>query len=486
MKILRKTKIICTIGPATDDDKVLREMMLAGMNVARFNFSHGEYETHEARFNQVVRVREELGLPVATLMDTKGPEVRIGRFINNEPIFLKHGDTFTLTTKEIEGTKEIVSVTHAGLPSDVAVGARLLLDDGAIELKVTKISGPEVTCSVLSGGKLSNNKGVNLPGVDLSLPYLSERDMSDLEFAARMKYDFIAASFVRSAADVNYLRKFIKSLGWTTPRIIAKIENRDGVNNIDEIISAADGIMVARGDLGVEIPFEELPAIQKAIIHKVYTAGKSVVTATQMLESMIEHVRPTRAETTDVANAVYDGTSAVMLSGETAAGNHPDEAVRAMARIAETTEKNIDYIANHAKRVAEAKKNVTNAISHAAVTTAHDLRAKAIITVTKSGSTARNLSKYRPSCPIISCTPSEIALRQLSISWGVVPLLIDEKKDTDELFDCAVHASVTEGLMVAGDVAVITAGIPLGIAGNTNMLKVETLLMDSVKLVAMR
>ncbi|MCL2054351.1 MAG: pyruvate kinase [Oscillospiraceae bacterium] len=475
---MRKTKIVCTIGPATDDEKVLREMMLAGMNVARFNFSHGDYDTHKKRFEQLVKIREELNLPIATLMDTKGPEVRICEFKDGEPVCIKNGATFTLTTKSVEGTEDIVSITHEGLPGDVRPGARILIDDGNIELRAEKVNDTDIICTVICGGKLSNKKGMNIPGVELSLPYISDSDMSDLEFGAKMKYDFIAASFVRSAADVNLMRKYLKSLGWTTPRIIAKIENRDGVDNIDEIISAADGIMVARGDLGVEIPFEQLPAVQKDIISKVYTAGKSVITATQMLESMVENPRPTRAETTDIANAVYDGTSAVMLSGETAAGKHPVEAVRTMARIAETTENTINYKVRHSSQRVLNRNTVTNAISHAAVTTAHDLGAKAIITVTKSGSTARDLSKYRPSCPIIGCTPSEIALRQMNMSWGVTPIYIDEKKDTDSLFDCAVSAAISIKLVESGDVAVITAGIPLGIAGNTNMLKVETLTMD--------
>ncbi len=305
------------------------------------------------------------------------------------------------------------------------------------------------------------------------MPYLSERDMSDLEFGSKLGFDFIAASFVRSSADINYLKKFTKSLGWSTPRIIAKIENMDGVNNIDEIIDASDGIMVARGDMGVEIPFEQIPAIQKAIIEKGYLAGKQVITATQMLESMITNPRPTRAEITDVANAIYDGTSAIMLSGETAAGKHPVEAVSTMALIAETTEKDINYISRLSKRPISMVKNRTNAISHAAVTTAHDIGAKAVITVTKSGSTARNLSKFRPSCMIIGCTPSETVLRQMSMSWGVYPVLMDEKENTDELFYCAVKAAEAAGYISKGDVVVLTAGIPLGVAGTTNMLKVD-------------
>lgn len=469
---MRKTKIVCTIGPATDDDKVMREMMLAGMNVARFNFSHGDYEMHKRRFEQVVKLRNELKLPIATMLDTKGPEIRLGKFVDDKPVVIKDGDTYTLTTVECECTAEKACISFKGLPHDVTVGATILINDGVIELRAEKITDTDIVCTVINGGTLSNNKGINVPGVELSMPYLSERDMSDLEFGSKMGYDFIAASFVRSSADINYLKKFTKSLGWTTPRIIAKIENMDGVNNIDEIIDAADGIMVARGDMGVEIPFEQIPAIQKEIIAKGYMAGKQVITATQMLESMITNPRPTRAEITDVANAIYDGTSAIMLSGETAAGKHPVEAVKTMALIAETTEKDINYISRLSKRPVSIVKNLTNAISHAAVTTAHDIGAKAVITVTKSGSTARNLSKFRPSCMIIGCTPNETVLRQMSLSWGVAPVMMDEKENTDELFESAINAAVEHGLLESGDVAVITAGIPLGIAGNTNMLKV--------------
>lgn len=470
---MRKTKIVCTVGPATDDDSVLREMMKAGMNVARFNFSHGDYDMHKRRFEQVVRLREELGLPIATMLDTKGPEIRLGRFVDDKPVDIHDGDTFTLTTEDVPCTAERASITFKGLPGDVSIGTRILINDGAVELRAEKITAEDIVCKVVYGGTLSNNKGVNVPGVELSMPYLSERDMSDLEFGSKIGFDFIAASFVRSSADINYLKKFAKSLGWNTPRIIAKIENMDGVNNIDEIIEASDGIMVARGDMGVEIPFEQIPAIQKEIIEKGYLAGKQVITATQMLESMITNLRPTRAEITDVANAIYDGTSAIMLSGETAAGKHPVEAVRTMALIAETTEKDINYISRLSKRPVSSVRNRTNAISHAAVTTAHDIGAKAVITVTKTGSTARNLSKFRPSCMVIGCTPSETVLRQMSMSWGVYPVLMDEKESTDELFDCAVKAAESAGFITKGDVVVLTAGIPLGVAGTTNMLKVD-------------
>ncbi len=469
---MRKTKIVCTVGPATDDSNIMREMMLAGMNVARFNFSHGDYTTHEQRFRQVCELRDELGLPIATLLDTKGPEIRIGKFENDEHVFLDDGDTVVLTTEECICTKERISISFKGLPQDVKKGTRILINDGAVELIVDKVAGNEIHTVVKYGGEISNNKGINVPGVELSMPYLSEKDMSDLEFGSKMGYDFIAASFVRTGADVDYLRKFIKSLGWNTPRIIAKIENMDGVRNIDEIIAASDGIMVARGDMGVEIPFEQIPAIQKELILKGYNAGKQVITATQMLESMITNVRPTRAEITDVANAIYDGTSAIMLSGETAAGKHPVEAVKTMALIAETTENDINYVKRFRIREQDEDKCISNAISHAACTTAHDLNAKAILTVTKSGGTAKQLSKYRPACPIISCTPDSTVCRQMNLSWGVVPLIMEEKQTSNDLLDGAIDVAERAGYLEKDDIVVVTAGVPIGIAGKTNTLKV--------------
>ncbi|HAJ96938.1 MAG TPA: pyruvate kinase [Ruminococcus sp.] len=470
---MRKTKIVCTIGPATDDENVLRAMMLAGMNVARFNFSHGDYETHKKRFEQVTRLREELGLPIATMLDTKGPEVRLRRFENDEPVEIKDGDTYTLTTKDVPCTAEIGSVTFERLPQDVTPGTRILINDGAVEMVAEKTTRTDIVCRIIHGGKLSNNKGINVPGVRLSMPYLSDADMSDLEFGAKMRYDFIAASFVRSAADIIYLRRFTESLGWFDVRIIAKIENIDGVHNIDEILETADGIMVARGDMGVEIPFEQIPAIQKDLIQKGYNAGKQVITATQMLESMITNPRPTRAEITDVANAIYDGTSAVMLSGETAAGKYPVEVVRTMQLIASTTEGNIDYKHEFASRKENMNATVAEGIAHAAVTTAHDLSAKAIIAVTKRGQTARLISKYRPAVPILACTTDSANQRKMNLSWGVTPYVIDEATDTDTLFSNAVQAAKKQGLVVAGDLVVITAGVPLGISGMTNLMKVE-------------
>ena len=472
---MRKTKIICTVGPSTDKPKILENMMRAGMNVARFNFSHGDYQIHETRFQEVVAARQKLGLPVATMLDTKGPEIRLGIFKDHKPVEIASGDEYTLTTRDVPCDNKIASVSFAELPRDVTVGTQILINDGLVSMTVKKISGTDIVCTVQDGGVLSDRKGVNVPGVELSMPYLSERDMSDLEFGAKLGFDYIAASFVRTAADVAYLRKFTNALGWRNVRIIAKIENMDGVRNIDEIIGEADGVMVARGDMGVEIPFEMIPSIQKKIIQRAYRAGKQVITATQMLESMITNPRPTRAEITDVANAIYDGTSAIMLSGETAAGAHPVEAVETMSRIAETTEGQIDYVTHFNNAATEANRRITDAISHATVTTAHDLGAKANITVTKSGSTARMISKHRPQCMIIGCTTDETVCRQMNLSWGVVPFLCDEKKNTDELFSHAVEVARKNGLVTAGDVVVITAGIPLGISGTTNMLKVEKL-----------
>lgn len=470
---MRKTKIVCTIGPATDDENIMRELMLAGMNVARFNFSHGDYETHEKRLRQIERLRRELDLPVATLLDTKGPEIRLGKFVDNKPVEIFDGDVYTLTTEDVPCTAEVGSISFKKLPKDVSIGTRILVNDGVIELVAEKVTKTDIICRVVHGGILSNNKGINVPGVKLSMPYLSEQDMDDLEFGSRMGFDFIAASFVRSAADINYLRKFTQSLGWFDVRIIAKIENSDGVENIDEILEAADGIMVARGDMGVEIPFEQIPAIQKTLIKKGYNAGKQVVTATQMLESMITNPRPTRAEITDVANAIYDGTSAIMLSGETAAGAYPVEAVKTMALIAETTENNIDYKGRFAVRRSNPEGSIAEAIAHATVTTAHDLDASAVITVSLGGQTARLISKYRPCCPIISCTMSEVVCRQMNMSWGVIPYIIDEKNSTDELFAAAVHEAESHRLVEDGDLVVITAGVPLGVSGTTNLMKVE-------------
>ena len=469
---MRKTKIVCTMGPATADDNVLREMMKSGMNVARQNFSHGDHESHKKVFEQIKRIREEMGLPVASLLDTKGPEVRVKQFKNGKAE-LKDGSIFTLTTNEVEGDEKQVSITYKNLPADIEVGTKILADDGLLEFKVIEITDTDVVCQVIHGGFISNNKSCNFPGIKLTMPYVSERDRSDIIFGCEMGFDFIAASFVTCDEDILEIRKILAENGGEDIKIIAKIENQDGVDHIDDILRVSDGIMVARGDMGVEIQFEEIPRIQKMLIEKGYNAGKQVITATQMLDSMIKNPRPTRAETTDVANAIYDGTSAIMLSGETAAGAYPVEAVRTMAKIAETTEKNINYAKRFHNREEDCGDNVTNAISHAACTTALDLRAKAILTVTKTGGTAKLLSKFRPNRPIISCTTSERTWRQLNLSWGVVPLMSREMTTTDELFQHAVDCATAAGLLETGDLVVITAGVPVGISGTTNLLKVH-------------
>ena len=460
---LRKTKIVCTIGPATDKDEVLRQMMQAGMNVARFNFSHADYEKDKKRFEQIKRLREELGLPIATMLDTKGPEVRLRTFPEGS-VEIKAGDMYTLTTRDVPCDDKIGSVNYARLTKDVKPGDTVMINDGLVEMRIEHVSTTDIECRIIHGGILSNHKSCNFPDVHLSMPYLSDADMEDLEFGAKLGFDFIAASFARTGADIRYLRKFTQSLGWYGVRI----------SNIDEILEAADGIMVARGDMGVEIPFEQIPDIQKKLIRKGYEAGKQVITATQMLESMINNPRPTRAEITDVANAIYDGTSAIMTSGETAAGQHPVETVETMARIALTTERSIDYKSEFLARIDE-KATIADAIAHATVTTAHDLDAAAIVTVTKGGETARLLSKYRPMFPIISCTTDEMVQRQMNMSWGVHPLVINEESSTDTLFKHAVEAACKAGYAEPGDLVVITAGVPLGVSGTTNLLKVETI-----------
>lgn len=468
---MRKTKIVCTLGPATNDPAVVEELIKSGMNVARFNFSHASHEEHKKRLDEFVAVRDRLGFPVATMLDTKGPEVRVRKFREGS-VELKQGQTFILTSDDVEGTAERCSITYAGLPNDVKKGTVILIDDGLIELSVESVHGNDIVCRVLNGGKVSDNKGINVPNVRLSIPFLSERDKSDIKFGVETGFDFIAASFVRSARDILDIREFLASLGNTDIKIIAKIENMEGVRNADDILSVSDGLMVARGDLGVEVPLEEIPVIQKDLIKKVYIAGKQVITATQMLDSMIKNPRPTRAEATDVANAIYDGTSAIMLSGETANGLYPVESVRTMARIAERTESDINYIHRFSQRNQDRGSDITNAISHATCTTAHDLGAKAIVTVTKSGRTAREISKFRPLSPIVAFSMSPKVCRQMNLSWGVYPLILGEKASTDELFADAVERAKEAGYVNDGDIVVITAGVPLGVSGTTNLLNV--------------
>lgn len=469
---MRKTKIICTLGPASNTADTIREMIRAGMDIARFNFSHGNQNSHLQTFRTLVKVRNELRAHVATILDTRGPEIRIKTF-KDDKIVLNKGDKFTLTSREVEGTQEIVSITYADLPKDIAIASPILIDDGLIELVVDSKTDTDIHCTVLSGGELSNRKGINLPGTRFSMPYLSDSDREDIIFGIRTGFDFVAASFVRSKEDLMQVRQLLDSNGGEHVRIIAKIENAEGVNNIEEIIAYSDACMIARGDMGVEIPLEEIPILQKRIIKATILAGRPVVTATQMLESMSSHPRPTRAETTDVANAIYDGTSAIMLSGETANGKYPVEAVKVMSRIAERAENDIDY----KKRFFEHSSgqfalDVTDAISHATCLIAYNLQAKAIITVTEQGTTARMISRFRSDIPIIACTPNNTTLRQLSLSWGCTSLMVGEENVTDVLFEAAVNAAVHSGLVKFGDTVVLTAGVPLGMAGTTNLIKV--------------
>lgn len=468
---IRKTKIVCTMGPNLFEKHLIAPLMKAGMNVARFNFSHGTYETHQHYYDEVCRIRDELGLPIATMLDTKGPEIRVRSFKNGR-VALQNGQLFTLTTDEVEGDEERVSITYKELPQDIAVGSSILIDDGLIGMQVERIDGADIVCRVLNGGVVSNNKGVNIPNAHLSMPFISEKDHQDILFAIKNGYDFIAASFTRCADDIMQIRHILQENNCHTINIIAKIENMEGVENIDEILRVVDGVMVARGDLGVEVPLEDVPSLQKKLIQRGIAAGKPVITATQMLDSMIKNPRPTRAEATDVANAIYDGTSAIMLSGETAVGAYPVEAVETMVRIALRAEADMDYIRRFS-RDTSASTDVTNAISHATVTSAHDLNASAIITVTKSGSTARILSRYRPACVIVGCTTEKHVWRQLALSWGTVPLMIAEESNTDDLFEHAVDAAVQNGLVHDGELVVLTAGVPLGISGTTNLMKVH-------------
>lgn len=467
---MRKTKIICTIGPASESEERLRELMLAGMDVARFNFSHGSHEEHKTKFERVNKISGELGLPVATLLDTKGPEIRL-KTIEGGKAELKMGQKFILTTDDIIGNSEKASITYKNLKNDISVGTTILIDDGLIEMVVEEIDETDIICIVVNGGPISNNKGVNVPGAVLSMPYISEADRSDIMFGCDMGYDFLAASFVRCREDILEVRRILEACG-SHMKVIAKIENMQGIRNLDEILEASDGIMVARGDMGVEIPMEEVPVVQKRMIKRAEQLGKHVITATQMLESMIRNPRPTRAETTDIANAIYDGTTAIMLSGESAAGLYPAEAVRTMARITERTEQDIDYRGRLKRRKEIDNPDITTAISHATCTTAMDLEASAIITVTISGFTAGMISRYKPQCPIIACSVSPRVCRQLNLYWGVTPVWIKRENTAEELFDEAVHAAQEAGYIKEGDKVVLTAGVPLGVSGNTNMIRV--------------
>lgn len=470
---MRKTKIICTIGPASNNPETVRELIRSGMNVARLNFSHGDHAYHQNSIDLIKQAREELNAPVAILLDTKGPEIRLGNF-KNGAVKLKKGADFTLTAEKIEGDETRCSVTYEDLPMQLKPGNRVLLDDGRLRLEVTAVQGREITCKVLVGGEISNHKGVNIPNIHLDLKYISEADAKDLIFGIENDVDFVAASFVRCKEDLIDLRKFLDYHGGHHIRIIAKIENNEGVQNFEEILKHADGIMVARGDMGVEIEYERLPGIQKKFIKSCYQSGKMVITATQMLESMIQNSTPTRAEITDVANAVFDGTSAIMLSGETAMGVNPAHVVRVMAKIARQAEADAFDMNIYGGAMYYMDENdITNAICDAACTTARDVSAGAVIAVTKSGRTARRVSKFRPSQLIIAATPERKTYYQLALSWGVYPVLALNQSNSDRLMQHAIDCAKQYDLVTPGDTVVITAGVPLNIAGTTNLLKVE-------------
>ena len=473
LKNAKKTKIVCTLGPASQSEETLTKLIENGLNVCRFNFSHGSHEERKERMDIVKKVRDELKKPVAILLDTKGPEIRTGNFADPE-VFLEEGSKFIITMADVIGNKEMCTVSYKGLAEDVVEGDTILIDDGLVGLKVENVVGEEIHCVVENSGIVKNHKGVNVPGVKINLPALTPKDISDIEFGITQGIDFIAASFVRKASDVLAIREVLENNNATDIQIISKIENQEGVDNLDEILQVSDGLMVARGDLGVEIPTEDIPIVQKQMIKKCNALGKPVITATQMLDSMIRNPRPTRAEVTDVANAIYDGTDAIMLSGETAAGKYPVEAVKVMAAIAKRIEETLDY-----DTILRSKglnnTNVTDAISYATCTTAKSLTASGIVTSTSSGYTARMVSKFRPKTPIIAATPNERTSRQLSLSWGVYTVMCEQAENTDDLIDNSIEASKNEGYIHEGELVVITTGVPTGVSGTTNLIKVQVI-----------
>ncbi len=471
--MLRKTKIVCTLGPACETEDVITEMAKAGMNVARMNFSHNTHADHQRRIDTVKRVREKLGLPIAVLLDTKGPEYRIKTFKNGK-VFLKEGDTFVFTADDIDGDEQRVSVNYKDLAKDLSIGDKILLNNGLLTFVVKETTETDVICEVIIGGELSDRKSMSFPNKTLKQVYLSEQDKEDILFGIKNDIDFIACSFVSRKQDLLDVKEFLKVNGGEDIGIIAKIENRSGVDNIDEICEECDGIMVARGDMGVEIPFEELPAIQKKLITKCRLLGKRVITATEMLESMVQNPRPTRAEISDVANAVYDGTSAIMLSGETAAGKYPVLAVKTMAQIAKSTENNIHYEKRFLTREFQIK-NTVDAISHATCGMAIDIGAKAIAVCSLSGATARMVSRFRPAVPIIGITTSEKTWRRLSLSWGVIPMMCENYNSTDVLFYSAAKLTKDALSLEKGDKIVLTGGVTNGQTGNTNLIKVDVI-----------
>ncbi len=471
--MMKRTKIICTLGPACTNEPAMREMLLSGMNVARFNLSHGDYEEHKNRMDMFRKVRDELDIPAALLLDTKGPEIRLRDF-ENKSVVLEDGQEFTFTSEDILGDATRVSITYKDLPKDVKDGCRILIDDGKVTLKVLSHTDKEIKCEVLHGGKISNHKGVNVPSVHLNMPYLSEVDKSDLKFGIAQDVDYVAASFVRNKEDITSIRNFLDINGGSAIKIIAKIENQEGIDNFEDIVKIADGIMVARGDMGVEVDYEKLPGIQKKFINRCRKDGKIVVTATQMLESMVNNPSPTRAEISDVANAVFDGTSAIMLSGETANGNYPVETVKTMAKIAMRAEKDAFEMGVYERNLPPVTEyDATQAISYATCTTAKNIMARAIIPVTQIGTTARRIAKFRPIVPIVAATPTLKAYHQLALVWGVHPVLCQIQTTTDQLFTHAIFCAKARGYIDEGDKVVLTAGVPLGVSGGTNTLKIN-------------
>lgn len=467
---MRRTKIICTLGPTSKSEEMIGKLMDAGMNVARFNFSHGTHAEKLETLNLVKKIRTEKNMPVATLLDTRGPEIRLGDF-EGGTAKLVSGQRFALTTEDIQGTAERASITYKGLIEDVQVGGSVLIDDGLVGMRIEEITGTDIICTVLNDGVISDHKGINVPGAELTMPFISKQDREDILFGCEHEFDYIAASFTRTAEDVREIRYILNNLG-SRMKIIAKIESVQGIQNLEGILEEADGVMVARGDMGVEVPLEDVPVLQKRMIKLAEEKGKICVTATQMLDSMMHNPRPTRAEATDVANAIYDGTTAIMLSGETANGSYPAEAVATMSRIAERAEGDIDYKARLHKRKIADHLNVTSAISHATCTIVNDVRADVILTVTISGFTARSLSNYKPGCPVVACTTDPQVARQMNLLFGVKPILIEQEATADLLFEAAINSAKKSGLVKSGDTAVLTAGVPLGISGNTNMIRV--------------
>lgn len=469
---MRRTKIVCTLGPATGNVEIIKKLILNGLDAARINFSHGTHESHAVTINMLKEAREALNAPVPLILDTKGPEIRTTK-MEREEIWLEKGETFTLTTRDVVGNEKIAGVTYKGLAKDLKKGVRVLIDDGLVELEVLSINDTDIECKIINGGYVSSNKGINVPGVSINLPSLTEKDISDIKFGIEMGFDYIAASFIRNASDVIKIRRVLEENGGGHIHIISKIENREGVDNIDDILEVSDGIMVARGDLGVEIPIEEVPLVQKKLIKKANQSSKLVITATQMLESMINNPRPTRAEANDVANAIFDGSDATMLSGETAKGDYPVESVAMMARIAEATENTIDYMDKLTKIPEGSMVNTTNAISYAACTAAAELKTACISTVTKSGFTAKMISKFKPVCPVAASSFDPVVYRQLNLVWGCKPVLVEKIENDDEMFDLAVDTAVKAGLAKQGDSIVIAVGVPVGISGTTNTLRIE-------------